>query len=177
MVLYAHSMTYNYEKLYSQTPNALGEPTSVFVDFFDTHPLKNIRLLDVGCGQGRDALFIARKGHRVVGVDISPSGIAEMLAVAVKDNLPVSGDIADIRAYCPDGEFEVILIDRTLHMLTEPERLAILQKLLSHVSVAGYLLIADERSNIPGFKSVLDQSGRSWSVILSKNGYLFVQNI
>jgi 2-polyprenyl-3-methyl-5-hydroxy-6-metoxy-1,4-benzoquinol methylase len=26
-------------------------------------------VLDLGCGQGRDALFIARKGHSVFGVD------------------------------------------------------------------------------------------------------------
>ncbi|MBI4361802.1 MAG: methyltransferase domain-containing protein, partial [Euryarchaeota archaeon] len=27
------------------------------------------RVVDLGCGSGRNALFLARRGHRVVGVD------------------------------------------------------------------------------------------------------------
>ncbi|MFT6074064.1 MAG: 2-polyprenyl-3-methyl-5-hydroxy-6-metoxy-1,4-benzoquinol methylase [Yoonia sp.] len=67
-------MAYNYDTLYATMPNALGEPTTVFAEFFDTYEHANTRVLDVGCGQGRDALLTARHGHNVVGVDLSPSG-------------------------------------------------------------------------------------------------------
>ena len=43
-------MAYNYDKLYSETPDALGKPTQVFVDFFDQFERKYARVLDVGCG-------------------------------------------------------------------------------------------------------------------------------
>jgi len=75
-------MSYNYDKLYGETRDALGAPTSIFVDFFDQFDRTNVRVLDVGCGQGRDAIFIARKDHRVVGVDISPNGIRDLQDVA-----------------------------------------------------------------------------------------------
>ena len=65
-------MAYNYDKLYGETPDALGPPTRVFVDFFASYRQQNARVLDVGCGQGRDALFIARQGHSVVGVESVP---------------------------------------------------------------------------------------------------------
>jgi cyclopropane fatty-acyl-phospholipid synthase-like methyltransferase len=52
--------------------------------------------LDVGCGQGRDALFIAIKGHRVVGMDISANGIRDLKDVASRENLPIEGIVADI---------------------------------------------------------------------------------
>ncbi|WP_342077412.1 methyltransferase domain-containing protein [Yoonia sp. SS1-5] len=68
-------MAYDYDKLYAQERDALGQPTAIFVDFFDKIDRKQMRVLDVGCGQGRDAIFIARKGHQVVGVDISANGI------------------------------------------------------------------------------------------------------
>ena len=53
-------MAYNYEALYRDTPNALGAPTPAIVDFFAKHQGQTRRVLDIGCGQGRDALFIAR---------------------------------------------------------------------------------------------------------------------
>src|SRR5947208_13200971 len=34
------------------------------------------RVLDVGCGPGRHAVYLQRKGHRVVGIDASPTQVA-----------------------------------------------------------------------------------------------------
>ena len=130
-------MPYNYDKLYGEMPDALGPPSDVFVKFFDSYPKQAARVLDIGCGQGRDALFIARRGHRVVGVDLSPNGIAAMLASAEKDNLPVEGIVADIADFTPDGVFDVIVIDRTLHMLSSADRQRVLSELLNHVQVFG----------------------------------------
>ena len=65
MRLYVLDMAYDYDKLYRSTPRALGEPTELFVDFFKHQAEESLRVLDVGCGQGRDALFIARMGHCV----------------------------------------------------------------------------------------------------------------
>jgi ubiquinone/menaquinone biosynthesis C-methylase UbiE len=50
--------------------------------------------LDAACGTGRFAEFLARRGHRVIGVDSSP----DMLAHA--------------RRRVPDGEFRVAELDR-----------------------------------------------------------------
>jgi hypothetical protein len=40
----------------------------VFVGFFKRQAVETLRVLDIGCGQRRDALFIAGTGHRVVGL-------------------------------------------------------------------------------------------------------------
>lgn len=97
-------MAYNYDKLYGETRDALGAPTQVFVDFFDQYDREQVRVLDVGCGQGgRDALFIARLGHAVVGVDISPpNGIRDLMTAAKAEQLTIDGGVvADITAYAP----------------------------------------------------------------------------
>lgn len=38
------------------------------------------RVLDVGCGSGADAVFLARQGIRVVGIDVAPAMIARLRA-------------------------------------------------------------------------------------------------
>ncbi|MCK8464200.1 class I SAM-dependent methyltransferase [Aliiroseovarius sp. S1339] len=168
-------MAYDYDKLYAETPAALGEPAPVFLKFFQQLESTDARVLDLGCGQGRDALPIARLGHRVVGVDLSPNGIKELSEIADREKLRVDGVVADLRTYQPDGLFDVVLIDRTLHMLAEEPRLLVLERMLDHVAARGWVLIADETSNIDGFKRVLSDHQADWQPDLDKRGYLFVR--
>lgn len=168
-------MAYNYDKLYGETRDALGEPTTIIVDFFDRLDRKNVRVLDVGCGQGRDAIFVAKNGHRVVGVDISPNGIRDLKDVAAQENLPIEGVVADIVDYTPDGGFDIILIDRTLHMLARPARLAVLNTMLDHVNENGWLLIADEAANIGDFEAAASAHLANWTTEVSRRGYLFMR--
>jgi len=170
-------MAYDYDKLYGETRDALGEPTSIFVDFFNRLERQNARVLDVGCGQGRDAIFIARLGHRVVGVDLSSNGIRDLQVVATQENLAVEGFVADVTGFTPSGLFDVILIDRTLHMLAQSESTSVLSSLLDHVAESGWLLIADEASNIAGFQNTIAVHDRNWIETYQKRGYLFIQEV
>ncbi len=168
-------MAYDYDKLYAETPDALGAPTQVFVDFFASFAPQSARVLDVGCGQGRDALFIARLGHSVVGVDLAAHGIRDLNAAAHAEGLDVTGVVADITGYAPEGDFDVVLIDRTLHMLAAPEAQKVLARLLDHVAPGGWVLIADEPSNMAGYKQVIAAHGGVWATDLAKRGTLFVR--
>jgi len=169
------TMPTDYEKVYRGAKQALGEPTKEFVDFFDTLARSRLRVLDVGCGQGRDALFIARLGHSVIGIDQTPTGIRDLLADAEAEDLDVQGFVSDIRSFEPPGMYDVLLVDRTLHMLDASERPAVLARYLDHVEAGGYVLIADERSNIPTFEAVLEADRRDWRTLLRRRGYLFAQ--
>lgn len=168
-------MAYGYDKLYAAEPNALGTPTKAFVEFFAGRSGETLRVLDIGCGQGRDALFIARAGHDVVGVDLSPAGIRDMMAVAKQEDLPIEGIIADVSTFVPPRTFDILLIDRTLHMLDEATRLAALARLIPCVVPGGWALIADERSNMAGFKSVFEDHDVDWNIETDKKGLLFLR--
>ena len=170
-------MAYDYDKLYRSTPNALGAPTPVIEQFMSGLPHKIGRLLDVGCGQGRDALFLARLGFQVEGVDISPSGVKDMLAAAKQEGLSIKGHVQDIRSFQPNGDFDIILADRTLHMLAEADRLSVLVRLLDSVKENGWLVIADEPKNIVCFRDVLSNHSQSWAFKKTPKAYLFAQKI
>ena len=168
-------MGYDYDALYKDTPDALGEPTKIFVEFFAKYDGPKLRVLDIGCGQGRDAIFIAKLGHQVTGVDLSPSGIADLNSAALAYKLDIIGVVADVAQYKPDGNFDVVLIDRTLHMLTPDDQIKTLTTLLDHIDPRGWVLIADERSNLARLHSVFDADVANWAVTYEKGGTLFLQ--
>ena len=104
---------------------------------------------------------------------VAAAATADHVAGAAAAQLIV-GIVADITAYNPDGAFDVILIDRTLHMLARPSWLKVLKTMLDHVNGNGWLLIADEASNIKDFETVVATHAASWTTDLSRRGYLFL---
>ena len=72
----------NYEKEYQNSRNVCGEPFPEIVEFFENYDDECSTVLDSGCGQGRNALFIACKGHSVLGVDTAQTGIEQLLEEA-----------------------------------------------------------------------------------------------
>lgn len=170
-------MATDYEKFYRNNRHGLGKPSKEIIDFFDQFEPTESKVLDVGCGQGRDTLFIARLGHSVTAIDLSPSGIRDLQKDAEAEDLPITARVIDIREYKSRYKFDVILIDRTLHMLSSDDRISVLKYLLTLSKRDGYLLIVDERSNIPSFKTTMDSSKWEWMSIFEKRGFLFLKRI
>jgi SAM-dependent methyltransferase len=63
------------------------------------------RLLDLPCGEGRHALELARRGHRVTGVDLSPYAVERATAEARRTGATVDFRRGDMRAP-PSGPFD-----------------------------------------------------------------------
>lgn len=69
------------------------------------------RALDVACGEGRHAVWLAARGHEVTGVDVSPVAIAKAGALAVESGVSVDLVIADLAAYEPAaGAYDLVLL-------------------------------------------------------------------
>jgi 2-polyprenyl-3-methyl-5-hydroxy-6-metoxy-1,4-benzoquinol methylase len=75
-----------WEFRYAQTSQRWsGLPNATLVDLVAS--LTPGRAVDLGCGEGADAIWLARQGWRVLGVDISPTAVARAPAPPSK---PVS---------------------------------------------------------------------------------------
>src|SRR5262245_14293225 len=67
------------------------------------------RVLDVGCGPGRHALALARRGIEVVGVDLSPDFVELARAAGRAEGLALRFEIADVRDLEPTADFDAVV--------------------------------------------------------------------
>jgi len=67
------------------------------------------RVLDVGCGPGRHALALARRGMEVVGVDLSPDFVKLAREASAADDLPAEFEVLDVRDLAYDEEFDAAI--------------------------------------------------------------------
>jgi SAM-dependent methyltransferase len=106
-------MAVAYDKHY-QTEDLFGKPYPELINFFSNNPTRG-KLLDVGCGQGRDAIALARLGYEVTGIDNSAVGIQQMERIAKYEKLNLVGQILDIYKFRGFENFDFILLDSMFH--------------------------------------------------------------
>ena len=69
------------------------------------------RALDVACGEGRNALWLASLGWRVTGVDFSDVALAKARRVSDERGLDVDWVSADLAEWAPaDGAFDLVIV-------------------------------------------------------------------
>ena len=74
-------------------------------------------VLDLACGSGRAAVWLARRGWRVTGIDHQPEALALARRLAAEAGVPVALAAADLRepAALPRGPWAAVLLLRFLH--------------------------------------------------------------
>src|SRR3954447_3838880 len=75
-------------------PSAVGRPQDDVVRLEGRGGFKG-KVLDVGCGTGENALFLASKGLEVVGIDRVPAAIEKARAKAAERKLSCTFEVAD----------------------------------------------------------------------------------
>ena len=100
-------------------------------------PVKPYRVLDMGCGEGKDAVFFAKCGYNVSAFDISEQGIEKARNLAGHNKVNVNFFKADIIDYRFDGEYDIIFSSGVLHYIPQPKRKEFCGNLKSHTSAIG----------------------------------------
>lgn len=67
-------------------------------------------VLDMGMGEGRNAVFLAQKGFKVTGVDISSVAVKKANLLAKEYGVKIKGVVASLKDYkIPAGSFDAII--------------------------------------------------------------------
>jgi len=71
---------------------------------------KSLKILDVGCGTGRHAIELTKRGYNVIGVDLSESQLKRAREKAKAVNMPIDFQRQDARNLSFSGEFDVAVM-------------------------------------------------------------------
>ncbi len=97
-------------------------------------------VLDVGCGTGENALFLAARGHSVLGVDTAPTAVARARKKAEERAVPGRFAVADALALAALRErFETVLDCGLFHVFDDTQRPRYAESLASAVASGGQL--------------------------------------
>jgi SAM-dependent methyltransferase len=99
-------------------------------------------ILDLGCGTGRVALHLARRGHRVVGLDADAALLGALEERAA--GLPVGVELGDARGFDLGSEFGLVLAPMQLLQLFGggSERVECLRCVAAHLRPGGRSALA-----------------------------------
>jgi thioredoxin reductase/SAM-dependent methyltransferase len=111
------------------------------------------RALDLGCGEGADAVWLAKNGWQVVAVDVATTALqrAEKAAAAADVNDRIDFQHHDLSDSFPAGSFDLVSA-QFLHSMVRLERPQILRQAAAAVNPGGTLLIVDHGEPPPWTK-------------------------
>lgn len=118
-----------------------GNPNATLVDV--AAELTPGRALDLGCGEGADAIWLAQQGWAVTGIDISPTAVERARAAATEQGLDASSvrfDAADLSDWVPHEPVDLVAAT-FLHSNVELPRTDILRRVAQHVIPGGHVLV------------------------------------
>jgi len=97
-------------------------------------------VLDLGAGEGLDAIRLARLGYRVHAVEASSVGAAKIRRFAAEMGVVVDVEVCDVRDFRFGTEYEFIICNGLLHYIADKEPL--IRRMQQATAPGGYNVIS-----------------------------------
>ena len=130
-------------------------------------------VLDLGCGTGRVALDLAKRGHEVTGIDSDPELIEALRARADERGLPVDGVVGDARSFELGKQFALVISPmQVVQLLGGPDgRRPMLEAVRHHLQPGGLFAAAlanpfedwSDEESLPPLPDVREEDGWVYS--------------
>lgn len=139
-----------YDAVYAGDPNwDIGRPQRAFVQLFEANLVRS-PVLDVGCGTGELSLFLAQRGHDVLGIDLSRLALHQAKEKARWRRVDAEfllWDAVNISGLRDRGlTFRTVLDSGMFHILSEAERHHFIAGLADVIPIGGlYCVLGDAR--------------------------------
>lgn len=108
------------------------------------------RALDLGTGEGRNAVWLAERGWQVTGVDFSAVGLAKARRLAASRGAKVEWIEADLRAYAPPARSYDLVVVLYLHLTAEYRRTVVKRAAAAVAPKGTILVVGHDLTNLNG---------------------------
>lgn len=140
----------DYEKSYADCSAYFGSSPTLWLDDY-LRPGEVGRVLDLGSGQGRNSLHLARRGFDVTAVDSSRAAIQELRRQALREGLEIEAVCEDIRDLSVDaGRYDAVVCVTVLCHLAAESIPAIMQRICRGLRPGGLVLAEEFTDEDPG---------------------------
>ena len=151
----------SWNERYSTRGMVWGTEANQFVAAFASD-LSPSRVFDLGCGQGRNAVWLAGKGHTVTGIDQSEVAIEQARQLAADNSVQVTFLVADIvNCWSPVPESVDLVLLSYLQLPPKARRLAHAKAATALIPGGTVFLVAHHADNLehgvggPPYREVL----------------------
>lgn len=126
------------------------------------------RILDLGCGPGRDLRLFAAAGHRPVGLELNPS----LVEMARRHGEVIEGDIRDLAQLFPQTLFDGVWAQASLVHLSNTETARALHDVWSLLAPGGYFYACVPAVGVTGWRE--EHDGRRWYTVWPERCFIEV---
>ncbi|MBR6484038.1 MAG: class I SAM-dependent methyltransferase, partial [Clostridiales bacterium] len=137
------SIRTNYEKWYEGDEYYWGTEPGSFCDELISlcPPSSDKKVLDIGCGEGKDAIYMAQRGYDVSAFDLTDNGIRKTLRLAAEKGVSINAYVDDINTFSLDEQFDIIYSTGTVQYLFDENKEAFFKKLEKMTKPDGIVFI------------------------------------
>lgn len=129
----------------------IGRPSDELQHVIEEGKIARCRVVDMCCGSGTDAIYLASKGFDVTAIDVAPTALGLAMEKARKANVSVNWKVADILAPPDLKPFEFIYDRGCYHVVRDQNLNAYIETVrrFSHPGTQ-FLLLATRRAEQDG---------------------------
>jgi SAM-dependent methyltransferase len=125
-----------------------AEPNAVVAEIAADLPAGTV--LDLACGRGRNAVWLAQQGHEVTGLDLSPVAIEQARRLAEDVGVDVDLTTGDVTEWDPGGRIWDLVLLSYLQIPTVDREVAHAKAVAAVAPGGTLLLIAHHLDNLDG---------------------------
>ncbi|HPZ06658.1 MAG TPA: class I SAM-dependent methyltransferase [Candidatus Eremiobacteraeota bacterium] len=131
-----------YKKVRGNPPWESGQEEEILVSLVASFQTKKVVILDIGCGQGTDLIYLTEKGFKTIGLDISSYAIKKAMVRGEEKNLKLNlfqGDVLNLPF--SNYSFDFINDRGCFHHIKKEERINYCQEIVRVLKNRGKLLL------------------------------------